>query len=144
MKLCRFNNDRLGVVEGETIKDVSAALDVLPSLRWPLPQGDQFIRSVHDVDASLPDLFIDFRQSVQLGDRQLRRGAEAGDGGRGRDASSKDMQSKVSPGELKLIHVMGDRIARRIAHILDPRDLILAEDALVSGVRRTGVEIQLP
>jgi 2-keto-4-pentenoate hydratase/2-oxohepta-3-ene-1,7-dioic acid hydratase in catechol pathway len=49
MKLCRFNNDRLGVVEGETIKDVSAALDVLPSLRWPLPQGDQFIRQLPEV-----------------------------------------------------------------------------------------------
>lgn len=43
MKICRFNNDRLGLVEGETVIDVSTALEVLPSYRWPYPQGDALI-----------------------------------------------------------------------------------------------------
>ena len=37
MRLCRFNNDRLGLVEGDVVRDVTAAVDVLPQLRWPLP-----------------------------------------------------------------------------------------------------------
>lgn len=40
MKLCRFNDNRLGVVEGDTVFDVSAALDALPPVRWPYPLGD--------------------------------------------------------------------------------------------------------
>ncbi len=40
MKLCRFNDDRLGVVEGESVYDVTEALDVLPSCRYPLPGHD--------------------------------------------------------------------------------------------------------
>ena len=43
MKLCRYDNDRLGLVEGDQVRDVSAALDVLPALRWPLPPGDPLI-----------------------------------------------------------------------------------------------------
>lgn len=40
MKLCRFNDDRLGVIEGDEVVDVSAALAVLPAVRWPYPKGD--------------------------------------------------------------------------------------------------------
>jgi 2-keto-4-pentenoate hydratase/2-oxohepta-3-ene-1,7-dioic acid hydratase in catechol pathway len=43
MKICRFNDDRLGVVEGEFVYDVSDALAALPPLRWPLPPGDPLI-----------------------------------------------------------------------------------------------------
>ena len=35
MKLCRFNDNRLGCVGGDLVRDVGAALDVLPALRWP-------------------------------------------------------------------------------------------------------------
>ena len=44
VKLCRFNEDRLGLVEGDQILDVSAALDVLPPVRWPVPLGDPLVR----------------------------------------------------------------------------------------------------
>ncbi|MDB5898356.1 MAG: 5-carboxymethyl-2-oxo-hex-3-ene,7-dioate decarboxylase [Ramlibacter sp.] len=44
MKLCRFNDDRLGLVEGDMVLDVSAALDVLPPVRWPVPLGDPLVR----------------------------------------------------------------------------------------------------
>lgn len=43
MKLCRFDGHRLGVVDGAIVHDVTAVLDQLPSLRWPLPQGDLLI-----------------------------------------------------------------------------------------------------
>jgi len=32
MKLCRFGDHRLGVVEGDRVRDVTAALDVLPGV----------------------------------------------------------------------------------------------------------------
>jgi 2-keto-4-pentenoate hydratase/2-oxohepta-3-ene-1,7-dioic acid hydratase in catechol pathway len=43
MKICRFDNNCLGVVEGDTVLDVTPALDVIPPMRYPAPLGDQFI-----------------------------------------------------------------------------------------------------
>ena len=43
MKLCRFNGGRLGLVQGEQVVDVSAALEALPALRYPFPSHDVFI-----------------------------------------------------------------------------------------------------
>ena len=43
MKLCRFNGNRLGLVERQQVFDVSEALTALPSLRWPVPLGDPLI-----------------------------------------------------------------------------------------------------
>ena len=43
MKICRFNDNRLGVVEGDAVLDVTAALDVIPPMCYPAPLGDQFI-----------------------------------------------------------------------------------------------------
>lgn len=43
MKLCRFDECRLGVVEGEIVYDVTEALDVIPAAHWPLPHGDPLI-----------------------------------------------------------------------------------------------------
>ena len=43
MKICRFDDDRLGLVEGDEVVDVSAALAVLPAVRWPMPAGDALI-----------------------------------------------------------------------------------------------------
>ena len=49
MKFFRFNDNRLGVLEGSSLKDVSHALSVLPPLHWPVPQGDHFFRHFQDV-----------------------------------------------------------------------------------------------
>ncbi|NJN40214.1 MAG: fumarylacetoacetate hydrolase family protein [Gammaproteobacteria bacterium] len=49
MKLCRFDDVRLGIVEGENVLDVSDALDVIPPERWPLPAGDPLIRNLAGV-----------------------------------------------------------------------------------------------
>jgi 2-keto-4-pentenoate hydratase/2-oxohepta-3-ene-1,7-dioic acid hydratase in catechol pathway len=43
MQLCRFDDNRLGLVVGDQIKDVTAALDALPAVRYPLPPYDLMI-----------------------------------------------------------------------------------------------------
>ena len=43
MKICRFDDQRLGVVEGDNVLDVTEAVRVLPSLSWPLPCYDVFV-----------------------------------------------------------------------------------------------------
>ncbi len=49
MKLCRFNHDRLGVVEGDRVRDVTSALDRLPSFRVPLPSFDPVIAALDEL-----------------------------------------------------------------------------------------------
>lgn len=44
MKLCRFNEGRLGVVAGAELRDVTAATRVLPGLAWPVAPGDHAVR----------------------------------------------------------------------------------------------------
>jgi len=48
MRLCRFDNDRLGVAEGDGLRDVTRALDVLPAYRYPLPTSDPLVTSGKD------------------------------------------------------------------------------------------------
>lgn len=43
MRLCRFDEGRLGLVEDSAVRDVTAALDVLPNYRYPLPIFDPFV-----------------------------------------------------------------------------------------------------
>lgn len=43
MRLCRFGDGRLGLVEGSWVRDVTAALEVLPAYRYPLPSYDVLI-----------------------------------------------------------------------------------------------------
>lgn len=46
MRLCRFGSGRLGMVEGTNVRDVTAALEVLPSYRYPLPAYDVLIANL--------------------------------------------------------------------------------------------------
>jgi 2-keto-4-pentenoate hydratase/2-oxohepta-3-ene-1,7-dioic acid hydratase in catechol pathway len=62
MRICRFNGDRLGVVDKDEVVDVTAVLDVLPAQRYPLPQHDLFI-------AALPRLRPLLQQAMQAGVR---------------------------------------------------------------------------
>jgi 2-keto-4-pentenoate hydratase/2-oxohepta-3-ene-1,7-dioic acid hydratase in catechol pathway len=48
MRICRYEDEsggpvRIGVVEGDRIRDVTAIADELPAVRWPLAPGDLFI-----------------------------------------------------------------------------------------------------
>lgn len=51
MRLCRFGEGRLGLVEGAVVRDVTAALDVLPQVHYPLPGFDLFIANLPRVMA---------------------------------------------------------------------------------------------
>jgi len=51
MQLCRFNEDRLGVVQGTEVRDVTEALDALPAYRYPLPQFDPLVAHLQEVMA---------------------------------------------------------------------------------------------
>jgi len=46
MKLCRFDEDRLGVVEGDRVRDVTPALEALPRVSYPLPRLDPLIANL--------------------------------------------------------------------------------------------------
>ncbi len=52
MKLCRFDNNRLGIVEGGEVLDVTRALSVIPEQRWPIAQGDPLIANLKRVLAA--------------------------------------------------------------------------------------------
>jgi 2,4-didehydro-3-deoxy-L-rhamnonate hydrolase len=52
MRVCRFDDERLGIVEGDSptvVRDVTAALDVLPQARYPLPKHDPLIAHLPQV-----------------------------------------------------------------------------------------------
>ena len=51
MRLCRFDDNRLGIVDGESVRDVTSALDVLPQVRYPLPKNDPLIAHLPQVVA---------------------------------------------------------------------------------------------
>jgi 2-keto-4-pentenoate hydratase/2-oxohepta-3-ene-1,7-dioic acid hydratase in catechol pathway len=51
MRLCRFGDARLGMAEGSRVRDVTAALDVLPNYRYPLPSHDVLIANLDKVTA---------------------------------------------------------------------------------------------
>ncbi|HEX4927736.1 MAG TPA: fumarylacetoacetate hydrolase family protein [Burkholderiales bacterium] len=56
MRICRFDDDRLGLVDGETIHDVSAALERLPQVRYPFPRHDALIAHLEELRAHLDAL----------------------------------------------------------------------------------------
>jgi 2-keto-4-pentenoate hydratase/2-oxohepta-3-ene-1,7-dioic acid hydratase in catechol pathway len=43
MKICRFDDDRIGLVQGDAVHDVSAVLAELGTFAYPLPRFDPFI-----------------------------------------------------------------------------------------------------
>ena len=56
MKICRFNDNRLGLVEAGEVLDVTEALDVLPALRYPFPVSDQLITHLPELRARIETL----------------------------------------------------------------------------------------
>jgi 2,4-didehydro-3-deoxy-L-rhamnonate hydrolase len=49
MKLCRFNDGKLGLVQGSEVVDVTAALRLLPACSYPLPAHDLLIANLHAI-----------------------------------------------------------------------------------------------
>lgn len=58
MRICRFDGNHIGVVEGDSVYDVTALFDLKPT--WPLPQGDWIMRQLPDL---LPRIGEQFRTS---------------------------------------------------------------------------------
>jgi len=61
MRLCRFDDNRLGLVLGEDIRNVTPALDVLPAVRWPLPRGDLMIANLGALRKRIAELVANAR-----------------------------------------------------------------------------------
>lgn len=59
MKICRFGNNQLGLVEGTQVRDVSEALSVLPSYPYPLPKGDPLLSHWEAVTTRIAALAAD-------------------------------------------------------------------------------------
>src|SRR3954465_511008 len=55
MRLCRYNDNRLGVVKGAAVHDVTTVLDRLPAVRWPFPVGDQLIEALPRLRAAFDE-----------------------------------------------------------------------------------------
>ena len=53
MRICRYDNNRLGVVANGLVHDVTSIVDELPALKWPLPRGDHFF---NNLDRLLPGI----------------------------------------------------------------------------------------
>ena len=56
MRLCRFDDQRLGVVQGDQVLDVTEALERLPAVRYPLPSHDPLIASLGTLASLIGDL----------------------------------------------------------------------------------------
>jgi len=56
LKICRFNDNRLGLAEGTSVRDVTAALDVIPPARYPFPTHDALIAHLDEVTARAKEL----------------------------------------------------------------------------------------
>jgi 2-keto-4-pentenoate hydratase/2-oxohepta-3-ene-1,7-dioic acid hydratase in catechol pathway len=57
MRLARFDDNRLGLVDsGDCLRDVSAAIDLLPAVRYPIPPGDLLMTHLDAVLARARDL----------------------------------------------------------------------------------------
>jgi len=53
MRICRYNEDKLGLVKGDQLIDVTLALDVVPKTGWPKPPGDAMIAHL---EAIMPEI----------------------------------------------------------------------------------------
>jgi 2,4-didehydro-3-deoxy-L-rhamnonate hydrolase len=56
MKLCRFDDNRIGLVRGANVHDVSVIGDALPPLRYPVPFGDHLIAHLDGLRPQLEKL----------------------------------------------------------------------------------------
>ena len=70
MKLCRYNDHKLGLVVGEQLIDVTEAIAAAGDWRWPLPPGDRLIAALDAVRAEVETRrkwgFVQLHRSVSL------------------------------------------------------------------------------
>lgn len=61
MRLCRFDDNRLGLVRGDEVLDVTPVVARLPAQRWPLPSGDPLIAAL---DELRPHIEMEARRAI--------------------------------------------------------------------------------
>ena len=76
MRICRFDKgadrDRLGVVEGDRVFDVTAAIELIEPLRWPVPMGDRMIAELGRLRPRMEALVKGGAQSFARGEVHLK------------------------------------------------------------------------
>ncbi len=70
MRLCRFNGHKLGLVEGNSVLDVSEALKVIEPVHWPYPRGDAMIKAL-PVIAEQVEILKDLARKTPLSEVTL-------------------------------------------------------------------------
>lgn len=70
MKICRFNDNRLGVIDGHEVVDVTRALDAIPRYGYPLPAFDPLIANFDNVLQRIASI-RDQSQRFRLADVRL-------------------------------------------------------------------------
>jgi 2-keto-4-pentenoate hydratase/2-oxohepta-3-ene-1,7-dioic acid hydratase in catechol pathway len=55
MKICRYDEQRVGLVEGDTVRDVTPVLEALGPFTYPLPKYDPFIASLGSLRARIEE-----------------------------------------------------------------------------------------
>ena len=55
MRICRYDDNRIGLVKDGQVFDATRALDSLPTLRWPLPPGDALIAQLGSLVPALEE-----------------------------------------------------------------------------------------
>ena len=53
MRICQFNDQRLGIVDHDAVRDVTAVLGALPAYHYPLPAGDLLIDGLSRLEGAL-------------------------------------------------------------------------------------------
>jgi 2,4-diketo-3-deoxy-L-fuconate hydrolase len=56
MRICRFNDDRIGIARPDGIHDVTAIVEELPAAKYPFPIGDLLITHLERLRGKLEDL----------------------------------------------------------------------------------------
>jgi len=56
MRLCRYAPDKLGVIRGAAVHDVSVIAERLPRHGWPFPRGDLLIAQLDGLRAEIEEL----------------------------------------------------------------------------------------
>lgn len=56
MKICRYNDNRLGIIEGNDIVDITPALELLPNHQYPLPVFDPLIADLQRIRSHIDDI----------------------------------------------------------------------------------------
>lgn len=116
MKICRFNDARLGLVEGEEVLDVTAALDVIPAQRYPLPNHDLMIEHLGPVMARIDALRPGAagKPSMFIGDWGLFLKASSAVIGFGEEVKLRKGDRRDDH-EIELAVVIGKRVERATA-----------------------------